>query len=301
MLLAIACALILNLSLRLPAWLNPREPVIAWLNQLEARFNAPPGRAWRSHGFSAWLLVVLPFVGVLWLLAAIPYVGWLLDVLVLCWALDLGLLKTRVFNLIEQLRFAELNQTQAALAPVVAQQTHNLDRQALTRAAVESVIKDGVYTVLAVVFWFALLGPIGAVIYRLSHGLNRFWGHRDLRFIRFGWAAAKIFHGLAFIPARLSAISFALLGNTRQAFACWRRQAHGWPSINAGVILASAAGALNLSLGGPAYYREWSEPRCELGGQGVVTAFSLDQALNLIYQSLLLWLLLIGAWTLCYA
>ena len=289
-------ALVLNLSHRLPLWLTPKTYVIGWAQRLEAHFNTPAGRAWRSHGATAWLIVITPFVALLWLAEQLPYLGWVIDVLVLCWALELGSIKTRVIALIAALKNDDLTAAKQQLEPVVAQRLDALDQQGVAKVSTEWVLKDGVYTVLAVLFWFVIFGPMGAAIYRLSHGLNRLWGHRDQRFIRFGWASAKLFEALAFIPTRVAAFSFALLGKTRLAFACWREQASLWPSPNAGVILASGAGALNVRLGGPAQYASWEEPRCDLGGEHAPNAVSLDHALNLVYQSIGLWLLLIGLW-----
>ena len=74
--------------------------------------------------------------------------------------------------------------------------------------------------------WRAVLvcpaGRAGALMFRLANTLDAMWGYRNERYLRFGWAAARIDDVLNFIPARLTALSYALLGHTAAALRCWR-------------------------------------------------------------------------------
>ena len=100
---------------------------------------------------------------------------------------------------------------------------------------------------------------------------------------------------LNFVPARLTALTYALLGRTRRALACWRRQAPGWDSPNAGPVMAAGAGALGVRLGGAAIYHGHEEVRPALGeGRGPDGA-SILAAVGLVRRGAWLWLGVLAA------
>ncbi|MCY1431441.1 Cobalamin biosynthesis protein CobD [compost metagenome] len=138
-----------------------------------------------------------------------------------------------------------------------------------------------------------MAGAPGVVLYRLSNTLDAMWGYRNARFERFGWAAAKIDDVLNFIPARLVALTYALLGRTRQALRCWREQAPQWDSPNAGPVMAAGAGALGVALGGAARYHGEVHERPQLGTGEPPRAADIWRALALVRQGVLLWLAVI--------
>lgn len=161
-----------------------------------------------------------------------------------------------------------------------------------TISTCESVLlNNGVFGVL---FWFLVAGAPGAILYRLAHILNAQWGHKDARHREFGWAAAQLDDLLGVLPARLAALSYALLGHTRQALDCWREQAPAWHDPNAGPLLAAGAGALGIGLGGDLLvHDEWRE-RPLLGSDTDPVAADIERARTLVRNGVLLWLLLIG-------
>jgi adenosylcobinamide-phosphate synthase len=84
------------------------------------------------------------------------------------------------------------------------------------------------------------------MLQRLASVLDRLWAHRTAHYAEFGWAAARLDDLLCWIPARITAISYAIMGSFEDALHCWRRQAGMWSGLSSGPLLASGMGALHL-------------------------------------------------------
>jgi adenosylcobinamide-phosphate synthase len=121
-------------------------------------------------------------------------------------------------------RAAILLQARQHVGWMVSRQTEDLDAAGVASACLESTLENGNDAIFGALFWFALLGGPGALLFRLANTLDAMWGYRNPRFADFGWAAARIDDLLNFIPARLTALSYALCGRTRSALRCWREQ-----------------------------------------------------------------------------
>jgi cobalamin biosynthesis protein CobD/CbiB len=95
---------------------------------------------------------------------------------------------------------------------------------------------------------------------------------------------------LDWVPARITASAFAVVGDFEDAIYCWRTQAARWPDHLLGVVLAAGAGALGVRLGMPVLRGTVLEDRPELGlGEDADTPF-LDSVVGLIWRALVLWL-----------
>ncbi len=97
-----------------------------------------------------------------------------------------------------------------------------------------------------------------------------------------------------FVPARLTALTYAMLGKTRTGLACWRAQAPAWESPNAGPVMAAGAGALGLELGGAARYCGQLELRPRLGVGNTPGAADIGRALRLVYVGIAAWIVALG-------
>ena len=171
--------------------------------------------------------------------------------------------------------------------------------------------------VFGVFFWFVLLsalglGPLGAVLYRMAEFTARYWNYRSRSLdapSNEGLAALsrRMFTLVDHVPARLTAAGFAIVGNFEEAVAAWRRHASLWQHANEGVILAAAAGALGVQLGGaaaPGVTPDRGKTFSAGGEAGIAAAQGstegqpvqlahLHSVVGLVWRSVLLWMVLV--------
>ena len=261
---------------------------------IERISNRVPQHPWsRLTGALALTLAVLPLSALaVWLTAehAARPVAWTIHVLALYAALGAASLKQHVAPIAIALEQQQLDQARALTARIVSRDTANLDQTGIARAAVESALENGNDAVFGTLFWFILLGAPGAILFRLANTLDAMWGYRNARFLYFGWAAARFDDLLNLLPARLTALTYAVLGNTSNALLCWRTQAKAWSSPNAGPVMAAGAGALKVVLGGAAIYEGALEPRPPLGNGATPDHHHIVSALRLVDHGVLLWI-----------
>ncbi|WP_232056791.1 MULTISPECIES: adenosylcobinamide-phosphate synthase CbiB [Methylomonas] len=220
--------------------------------------------------------------------------NWLLDGLLLYFCIAARSLQQHAQRVRTALIADELPLARQRVGDMVSRQTGGMDAPAVRRAAIESVLENGADAVFAPLFWFAVLGPSGAVLYRLANTLDAMWGYKNQRYRYFGWAAARFDDLLNFVPARLTALTYAVLGNAPAALQAWRTQAALLESPNAGPVMAAGAGALNLELGGPASYHGVVKQKIWFGGVCHPENADIDRAVTLVFRALVLWVAAIG-------
>jgi len=258
--------------------------------------------AWRRlSGLLAWALLVLPWVALAAWARPPNLLGWALDAALLYLALGGRSLAEHAARVAADLAAGDLAAARQHVGWMVSRDTGELDEAGVAKACVESTLENGNDAVFGALFWFALLGGPGAVLFRLANTLDAMWGYKSERFLHFGWAAARLDDALNYLPARLTALSYALFGRTRTALASWRQQAPGWESPNAGPVMAAGAGSLGLALGGAAIYHGEHEERPPLGAGRPARAEDIARVLKLVRRSLLLWLALLLGWGLARA
>jgi len=161
-----------------------------------------------------------------------------------------------------------------------------LDAGELTRAAVESVAENTSDAAVAPLLW-ATVGGVPAVLgYRAVNTLDSMVGHRSPRYVRFGWAAARLDDAANYVAARVTAALVVVCapvvgGSPSGAVRAWRRDAARHPSPNAGVVEAAFAGALGVRLGGPTAYRYELQIRPTLGEGPPPSVADLHRAVQL--------------------
>ncbi len=145
------------------------------------------------------------------------------------------------------------------LAKLVGRDVEPLDAQACRRAALESLAESAVDGVWSPLFWYALLGTPGLILFKVANTLDSMIGYKDDRYLRFGWFGARWDDFMNYVPARLSwlmlsAAAWILPGfSGRGAFQIGWEQHGILPSPNSGWPEAAMAGALGIRLVGPVY------------------------------------------------
>jgi adenosylcobinamide-phosphate synthase len=180
----------------------------------------------------------------------------------------------------------ELEPARDRVRNLVGRQTAGLSATEVARATVESVAENTSDAVVAPLFWGAVAGVPGLLGYRAVNTLDAMIGHRSARYLRFGWAAARLDDLANWIPARVTGLLAAVLapivgGSSAAALATWRRDARQHPSPNAGPVEAAFAGALGLRLGGSNVYDGEVENRGLLGDGRTVQVSDVDRAVKL--------------------
>lgn len=293
-LLCVLGALLLDRIFGEPRYLHPLVGFGQLAHGAEKMLNHGPWR--RGRGLLAWLVAVVPLV----LVASILgnswgdsfWRQWLVGAAVLYLAIGWHSLLQHAAAVAAPLDALDIDGARTAVGRIVSRDTGALDAEDVAIAATESVLENGADAVFGAIFWFLIAGIPGVVLYRLANTLDAMWGYKTPRHRRFGWAAARIDDLLNLIPARLTALSYALAGDREQGLRCWWQQGGHWKSPNAGPVMAAGAGALNVILGGPAPYDGKLQDRPRLGPDtgARASAASIRAACALVNRSLLLWL-----------
>lgn len=255
----------------------------------------------KGKGIVALILIVAPvtvFSHFLVISCSSPLVLFAASVVVVYFVVGARALSEHASVVSDALTAGDIDKARAKTALMVSRDTAVMNENEITKAVVESVLENGNDSVLAPIFWFVVGGIPGAVAYRLINTLDAMWGYRNSRYCNFGWASARADDLVNFIPARLCALSYALVGDFNCATRCWRTQASQCDSPNAGPVMAAGAGALNIELGGCATYDGKLRQKPKLGAGRTATKNDIVAALNLLQRAALLWILIFFVFTL---
>lgn len=310
---AIFLALLLEQARPLGRDNSAHRMATAWRRWVRRSLDA--GQA--PHGWMAWSAAAL----VPALLAAM--VHWLLlpfsDLLMFAWTvgvlyLTLGFRQfSHYFTAIRQaLESNDEASARAELAEWQQVEVGELPRQELLRHVIEHSALAAHHHVFGVLFAYSVFaafgfGPAGAVLYRMAESLARRWQPRlqDAPSSAAQQAAAQGWQWIDHVPARATALAFAVVGNFEEAIAAWRSDATRATQTNDGIVLAATAGAINVRLGGlglganpaageaggPELSGVWSEGREPQNAH-------LTSLVGLVWRSVVLWLLLLALMTL---
>ena len=259
---------------------------------IETQFNAGESHS-GTFAYALLLVIVLvPAALVYFLVASISGV--------LVWALNVAVLYASVtfWRQLQQLGSARaaLQAGDADAANAVIENWTGrsgliADANQSARLGIEKLIIEAHHGFLGVVFWFCLLpGPLGVVLYEATLAARKSWqDESDETGGEFAWLARGAWWLMDWLPQRIAALSFAVVGNFEDALFCWRDQAARWNDKETGVLLSSAAGALGVKLGGPVAALDGVTLRPELGIGETADSGSMTSAEGLLRRVVVLW------------
>lgn len=272
-------------------------PLSHYARFFENHFNDGQER----HGMIAWLLAVLPATIAcaavyLALMAITPLLGFVWNVAILYLTLGFRQFSHYYTDIHLALRMGETERARALLGEWRGRSADGLNATEIARLAMEEALVASHRHVFAVAVWFVLLpGPAGALMYRLAYYFSRHWGaRRDAEFGAFGRFAGRAFAVIDWLPVRITAACFAIVGDFEDAVYCWRTQATRWPDEATGILLASGAGALGVRLGMPIVESGEVTERPELGLGEEADADFMQSGIGLVWRTLVLCLLLLA-------
>ena len=288
----IAGALLLDLLLGEPRRWHPLVG-FGWLaDRVEGWLNSPQSSRLdgRLGGMIGLLLLICPLVVITALLQALHPV---ISLVLLYLALGGHSLLEHARRISNTLQQGDLEASRQQVGWIVSRDTTAMQPADIVRATIESILENGSDAIFGALFWFLVAGAPGVVAYRLVNTLDAMWGYRNHRFQHFGWAVARLDDLLNLLPARLTALTYAVVGSFNNALRCWSQQAASWESPNAGPVMTAGAGALNLRLGGPASYHGKTVQRPIIGSGNEPNSNDIERAMSLVRDALLVWLIVI--------
>jgi len=260
----VLAAIALDAVLGDPRWLpHPVRAVGALATRMEAltRKLIPSARA---AGVLTALVVVGAAGAAVFLLvraaAAIhPAVGDAVSIVLIATTLAARDLAGHALNVHRALNRGDLPEARKKVALMVSRDTEALDEVEAARAAIESVAENTVDGVTAPLLFAVVGGPVAAMMYKAVNTLDSMFGYKTDRYLKFGWASARLDDVVNYIPARITAalvtLAASLVGaRPVQALRCLLRDGGKHPSPNSGLTEAAMAGALGVRLGGVSSY-----------------------------------------------
>ena len=269
------------------------------------------------HARMGWIMVVviftLPVLVVYWICLAIhPFFGLLWNIMILYLCMGFR----HYYHYFTSIQMALLSGENLRARNMLAEWCHdgmeNVGDAEITSLTIEKALITVLKDVFGVIFWFALpFGPAGAVFYRVAVGLRKCWSDQNGDRNNFSRFSGRMSCWVNWIPVRLMAVSFAAVGNFEGAVYGWRNESSRWKSGNAGILLASAGGAMGIRLGVTGKHGEQGTDQDTGSGSFATdepvlphwpqpTIRFLQSTLGLIWRTLLLWLVLLFLFTMTF-
>lgn len=221
-------------------------------------------------------------------------IGVLLEVIVVAVFLAQKSLGDHVQAVADGLQREGLEGGRLAVAMIVGRDPKTLGEAGVSRAAIESLSENFADGVVAPALWYAIAGLPGMLAYKMLNTADSMIGHKNERFLDFGWASARLDDLANWPAARLSAGFIALAaavrlgaGAGRRSMSVALRDSGLHRSPNSGWPEAAMAGALDLQLAGPRVYGgvRVSEPMMHAGGRDNAGPADILRGIGVFYAA----------------
>jgi adenosylcobinamide-phosphate synthase len=305
---SILCALLIEQLKPLRADNQVYGGIKALAMRIEGWFNAGESKNGRMGWFLMMAILVLPVAFVYWVL---QYFGFVF--LAFAWNVAIVYLTLgfrHYSHYFTSIQLALNNGDEATARTLLAEwariDTVGMDATEIARIAVEMSLITTHRSVFGVFFWFLMpAGPACAVLYRVSEYLARAWNEPEhMRNEAFGQFAARAFYWIDWIPVRLTAIAFAVVGNFEDAIYAWRNFANRWADESRGIILAAGGGAMGVRLGTPhenaaqllpvdAALVDLTDTENDVLPGEEPSLRALQSTVGLVWRALILWMILL--------
>ena len=183
-----------------------------------------------------------------------------------------------------------------SLSLIVGRDTENLSEGQLVRACVETIAEGSVDGVLSPLLYAFVGGPTAAIAYKAVNTLDSMVGHKNEKYVRLGWASARLDDLANYIPARISAIlipmaSFLCGYGFKDSLRIACRDGRKHESPNSGIPEAAMAGALGVQLGGATTYQGEIIEKPFIGdAKNLLTIESINRAIKIMYVASILFM-----------
>lgn len=279
------------------AQVNPvHNSIRNWVRWVLRNFDA--GKP--HHGWLAWwIAVVVPGVLVfavhwllVWSLGWIAAVVW--SVAILYSTLGFRQFSHHFTEIRDALDAGDENQARQLLAQWMRMDASTLPRNEIVRHVIEHSVLSAHRYVFGVLAWYTVLaalglGPVGAVVYRVSEYLGRYVNRPERPSSppiseAMKANATQAWSAMDWLPARVTALGFAFVGSFEEAVDGWRQQELNFPGDNDGVVLAATSGAINVKL----------SPQDHPGVGQTPQAVHLRAVVGLVWRTVVMWMVFLA-------
>ena len=241
-----------------------------WMGKVTAYFKSKlkneNSRVEKINGVLLCLLLIVLFViPVYFMLFWVhEFFGWLsyivASAIILQTTFAIKCMKQYTLPVADSVEKGDYDRARQLLPFIVRRNPTELTKRHIISAAVETIAEGTTDGITSPFFYFALFGVPGAVAFRVVNTLDSMVGYKDLDHINIGWFSAKMDTIANYIPSRLTAIlmmlsALLLRENWRKSWRILQRDRKNTASHNAGWTISTMAGALNIQLEKPGFYK----------------------------------------------